>query len=84
MSDTNGHYKGADTTYALGDKDPAVVDEKAARQGFAHDGLIPPPDSYDPHSTHHGAHQGIGALFRGELGSEISTPFERKAALINR
>lgn len=84
MSDTNGHYKAADPTYPLSDKDPAVVDEKAAQQGFAHDGLIPPPDSYDPHSGFQGAHKGVGALFRGELGSEISTPFERKAALINR
>jgi hypothetical protein len=80
MSDTNGHYKAGELTYPLGDKDPAVVDEKAARQGFAHDGLIPPP--YDP--DHKEAHKGVGALFRGDLGSEISTPFERKAALINR
>ena len=86
MSDTNGHYRAPDTTYPLGDKDkdPAVVDEKAAQQGFAHDGLIPPPDSYDPYSAQPAAHRGVGALFRGELGSEVSTPFERKAALINR
>ena len=86
MSDTNGHYRAAEPIYTLGDKDkdPAVVDEKAAQQGLAHDGLIPPPDSYDHYSAQPGAHRGVGALFRGELGSEISTPFERKAALINR
>lgn len=66
--------------------DPELVDEKAARKGFAHDGLIPPPDSYDPHPDHADAshHKGAGAWLRGDLGSELATPFERKAALINR
>lgn len=90
MSDSNGHNTLTDSGYPYNDKDVAkdvaVVDEKAARDGMAHDGLLPPPDSYHPHFDHGAAshHKGAGAFFRGELGSEILTPFEKKAALINR
>lgn len=90
MSDSNGHntYKNSGRPYNDKDAgvDVAVVDEKAARAGFAHDGLLPPADSYDPHFNHGDAshHKGAAAFFRGDLGSEIMTPFEKKASLINR
>jgi hypothetical protein len=90
MSDSNGHTAFKPSGYPYNDKnaevDVAVVDEKAARAGFAHDGLLPPADSYNPHFNHGDAahHKGAAAFFRGDLGSEIMTPFEKKAALINR
>ncbi|KAJ9125580.1 hypothetical protein QFC22_000542 [Naganishia vaughanmartiniae] len=89
-SDSNGHNSVATSATRYRSKedvvDPELKDEKAAQQGFAHDGLIPPPDSFDPDHDHSdpGHHKGAGAWLRGDLGSELATPFERKAALINR